>query len=115
MITIYHNPRCDISRKALALIQDKDKEIVVIDYFANPISENHLMELARRLDVHPLEMVRTTETLYKEKYADKELSEDNWVTVLAHNPELLHRPIVFNNNMAIIAIPPESVLRLLDQ
>jgi polyphosphate kinase len=58
------------------------------------------------------ELVRTQEELYRKEYKGKELTEDEWVKILAENPRLMKRPIVINGKQAILAQPPELIERI---
>jgi len=57
--------------------------------------------------------VRKSEPLYKELYKDKQLTETQWIKVLAENPILIERPIVAYGDKAIVARPPERILEIL--
>ena len=37
-VTMYHNPRCNTSRKTLALLREKGVEPVIIEYLKTPPS-----------------------------------------------------------------------------
>ncbi|MFT6849254.1 MAG: arsenate reductase [Sphingobacteriales bacterium] len=113
MITLYHNPRCDISRKALALLQGEDREIVVIDYFSDPINETTVLDIARKIGVSPKDLIRKVEPKYQKEFKGKDFSDDDWARIIVKNLELLERPILISAKKSIIAKPPELVLELL--
>ena len=113
MIKIYHNQRCSKSRNTLKLIEEKSSDIEVIDYQSNPPTRLELEEILKMLDLKPLELVRKGESIFKENYNGKELSDSEWIDVMIQNPKLIERPIVLNNSKAIIGRPPENVLDIL--
>lgn len=110
---IYHNPRCTKSRETLAIIHEKGMDVQVIEYLKHPISEKELQVLLKKLGMKAEDIVRKSEPLYKEKYKDKKLTEEQWLKILAENPVLIERPIVVNGNKAVLGRPPENVLSLL--
>jgi arsenate reductase len=59
------------------------------------------------------EIVRKGEPLYKEKFARKNFTETQWIKILSENPILIERPIIVNENKAVIGRPPERVLELI--
>ena len=61
----------------------------------------------------PEQLVRKNEDAYKERYAGKALSDEQWLDALAKNPILIERPIVVKGNKAVIGRPAENVLSLL--
>ena len=110
---IYHNPRCSKSRATLALLQERGVEIEVIDYIATPPSRATLRALVRKLGGPALAMVRTEEQEFR-PHAQRALSDEEVVDLLAAEPRLLQRPIVELGEAARIGRPPERVLELFE-
>jgi arsenate reductase len=113
MISIYHNNRCSKSRDSLALLNEQNIEFKVIEYLQNPPSAKQLKTILKKLKLKPYELVRKSEVLFKTKYKDKDLSDDEWIEVMVNNPVLIERPIIVNGNKAVIGRPPEKVLEIL--
>ncbi|MCB0668479.1 MAG: arsenate reductase (glutaredoxin) [Saprospiraceae bacterium] len=110
---IYHNPRCRKSRETLNIIQNHGIEPEVVLYLETPPTRKEIREVLSKLHIKAEELVRKEEKLYKDEYRNRELSEDEWIEVLAENPKLIQRPVVINGKKAIIGRPPESVHVLL--
>ena len=110
---IYHNPRCRKSRETLNIIQNHGIEPEVVLYLETPPTRKEIREVLDKLHITAEELVRKEEKLYKDEYRDRELSEEEWINVLADNPKLIQRPVVVNGKRAIIGRPPESVHILL--
>lgn len=113
MLTIYHNPRCRKSRETLQLINDADADVEVVEYLKTPLNEDEIHELLDKLNLPIDYLIRKNEAIFKEEFKGKELSEDEWVKVLAENPKLMERPIVVKDDEAILGRPPENVMKLL--
>lgn len=113
MITIYHNARCSKSREGLQLVKDSGKEFEVREYLKEPVSENELTELLQKLGIAPIELVRTQEKLWKEKYKDRDLSDKELIRIMVENPKLIERPIVVKGNSAVIGRPASRIEELL--
>jgi len=111
--TIYHNPRCSKSRNTLALLQQHGVEPTVIEYLKNSPSKSELKSIVSKLGIQPDQIVRKGEDTYKQNFAGKTLSDDQWLDVLARNPILIERPIVVKGDRAVIGRPPENVLDLI--
>ena len=109
---IYHNPKCSKSRQTLAIIEEKTSAFEIVEYLKNPLSEEEIIVLLSQLNIKPIELVRTQETIWKENYKGKELTDTKIIKIMAENPKLIERPIVVKNNKAIIGRPPENVLSL---
>ena len=55
--------------------------------------------------------MRKGEIVYKEKNLNREnLTDDDLLQFMVDNPILIERPIVYDDNRAIIGRPPENVL-----
>lgn len=110
---IYHNPRCSKSRQTLSIIEDAGKEVEIIDYQKNPISEEELHEVFEKLNLPIIYLIRTGEDIYKSEFKDKTLSDDEWIKALIKYPKMMERPIVVNDDEAVLGRPPENVNKLL--
>ncbi|MCB0497464.1 MAG: arsenate reductase (glutaredoxin) [Cyclobacteriaceae bacterium] len=113
MLTIYHNPRCKKSRETLQLIKEAEADVEVVDYLKEPLTEDEIYELLSKLNLPVDYLIRKNEELFKQQFKGKNLTEDEWVKVLAENPKLLERPIVVKDDEAILGRPPENVRKLL--
>lgn len=113
MFKIYHNTRCSKSREACGILQDKGVEFETIEYLKTPPTQKEIKGLLKMLGMKAQDIIRKGEPLFKEKFADKKLSESEWIKALAENPILIERPIIVKGNKAIIGRPPEKVLELI--
>lgn len=114
MIQIYHNPRCGKSRNCLAFIEDSKQEYEIIPYLTETPSFDELKGLLEKLNIHPVELVRTKEKIWIENYKGKKLSDDETIQAMADNPILIERPIVVKNGKAIIGRDLDKVASFLD-
>jgi arsenate reductase len=112
-ITIYHNPRCGKSRSALALLEEKGLQPHIIEYLTTPPAKEELRAILRKLGMKPEQIVRKGEGVYKQKFAGKALTDEQWLDALVKHPILIERPIVVKGDRAVIGRPPENVLVLL--
>ena len=113
-ITIYHNPKCSKSRKALEIIKSKNIEPTIILYLVNKLSKAELKNLLSKLGLSIRDILRTGEDEYKNNNLKNEnLSDDKLIEFLIKFPKLLQRPIVVKNSKAVIGRPPENILNLL--
>jgi arsenate reductase len=113
MITIYHNPRCGKSRDCLAFLETSDKKFEIIKYIETPLTFNELEEIIRKLNINPIELIRKNETIWKENFKGKELSDSEIIQTMVDYPILMERPIVVYNDKAIIARPLEKIKEII--
>jgi arsenate reductase (glutaredoxin) len=111
-VTIYHNPRCNTSRKTLALLRDKGVEPTVIEYLKTPYTAAQLRELLGQMKLPAKAIVRRKEAAAAGIDPAK-LSEDQLIAAMAKNPIIVERPIVTSAGKAALGRPPENVLKVL--
>jgi arsenate reductase (glutaredoxin) len=114
-IVIYHNARCSKSRSVCELVADRGVKAQVIEYLQTPPSREELRGLLKKLGMKPVELVRRGEEVFKQNYAGRTLSDEEWLAALVAHPVLIERPIVVRGARAVIGRPPEKVIALLEE
>lgn len=113
MIKIYHNPRCSKSREALQFLESKNLEHEVINYIDNPLTEEELSDILDMLGMDPFELIRTNEQVWKTEFAELEMDDDEYILLMIEYPSLMQRPIVVNEDQAVVARPADRILEVL--
>lgn len=104
---------CSKSRAALNLLKDNNEEIEIQEYLKEVPSKAELKEILKMLQMKPLDLIRKNETIFKENYKDKNLSDEEWIDIMLENPVLIERPIVVKDGKAAIGRPIEKIIELL--
>ena len=105
---IFHNPRCSKSRATLNIIIENNIKPSITLYLENPLSEEEIRIIIKKLDTTANNIIRKNEDIYK-KLNLKDADEETLIKKISENPILLERPIVVKGNKAIIGRPPENV------
>ena len=113
MIQIYHNSRCKKSRECLAYIEASGNEYQVVKYLDSPPTFDELKIIIDKLKIKPINLVRQKERIWIEYFKDKILTDDEVIQTMVSNPILIERPIVINNDKAIIARPLENIYTII--
>lgn len=113
-ITIYHNPKCSNSRKALALIRETGVEPVIVEYLVNPPTRSKLAELVAAMGTGARSLLREKEGLCAELgLDDPTLSDAALLDAMAAHPILINRPLVVTPKGIRLCRPPELVQEIL--
>jgi len=112
-ITLWHNPRCSTSRKALKMLEEAGADVVIRKYLDDTPSEKEIREVLAALDVRPIEMMRPKEGLFKELALTRDADGEMLIKVMAEHPRLIERPIAIRGGIARLGRPPERVLELI--
>lgn len=111
--TIWHNPQCGKSRKALeTLVARSDIELEVVEYLKRPPTRAKLVQLYRDAGIAPREGVRT----YGTDAAERGLTEAPDEVVLdamMAEPRLIERPLVETEKGVRLCRPPERIEEIL--
>ena len=115
MITIYHNPRCQKSREALALLEEKGVEYKTRLYLNDQesMSAAEFESVLDALDMDAIDLVRKNEAVWKEEYKHLELDEEEIILAMIEQPKLMERPIVVHGHRAVVARPADTLIELL--
>ena len=80
-----------------------------------PFTKEEMKDVIRKLNIKPLELVRTKESIWIENYKGKQLSDEDIIDALLLHPKLIERPIIVIDNKAVIARPKEKIYELMLQ
>jgi len=114
MLRIYHNPRCQKSRAGLQFLQSARFVPEIVEYMKRGLTPDEVARLSMKLNLPPEKMVRTQDPLYQTELKGKSFLPHEWFRLIAENPSLLQRPVIETDTVAVIAVPPEMALPLLN-
>ncbi|MCL1068829.1 arsenate reductase (glutaredoxin) [Shewanella olleyana] len=113
-VTLYHNPRCSKSRQTLALLEENNANVTIVEYLKSVPTTEDINQILALLEIAPRQLMRTKETEYKEQnLSDEALTQAQLVQAMVDTPKLIERPIALANGKAAIGRPPENVLAIL--
>lgn len=115
MLKIFHNPRCRKSCEAINLLDTTDVTYEVVLYLNTTPTPVELQKLLSLLKMSPLDLVRKQEAIWKENYKGQDWTHDQLIQILCDNPKLIERPIIFDEQKAVVGRPIENLKTLLDQ
>jgi arsenate reductase len=113
-ILIYEKPTCTTCRQVHAALRNSGVDFNAVDYYLEPISRAKLVDLLRKMNLRPRDLLRTKEPIYKTlKLGERALDDDALIDVLVEHPDLLKRPIVEKGDRAILARPADRLKEIL--
>ena len=110
VITVYQKPTCSKCRATLELLTKSGEEFHSINYYEEPLTEDLLRELLRKLNMTARDIFRSDESAAS---GLRSASDEELLRRMVENPDLIQRPIVVRGDKAVLARPPEQVLQLL--
>lgn len=113
-ITVYEKPTCTKCREMDRFLRESGVDFSKINYYFEPLSEQKLRELIRKMNLSPRDLLRTSEAIYRELgLSKKDLSDDEIISLMVKHPDLMQRPIVERGDRAVLGRPTENVKPLL--
>jgi len=113
-ITVYERPTCSKCREADKLLREFGADYEKINYYVTPLTVPKLTELVKKMGIPARDLLRTTESIYKElKLSKAELSDKELIALMVKHPDLMQRPIVERGNKAVLGRPTENIRALL--
>lgn len=113
-ITVYEKPTCTKCREMNRFLVEHGVDFSKVNYYIEPLSEEKLRELVKKMGLKPRELLRTSEAIYRELgLGKKEFSDDEIISLMARHADLIQRPIVERGDRAVLGRPTENVKALL--
>ena len=108
--TVYEKPTCTKCREMDRFLRESGVDFSKVNYYLEPLSEKQLRELIRKMGIAPRELLRTSESIYRELgIGKKDLSDDEIIALMVKHPDLMQRPIVERGERAVLGRPTENV------
>ncbi|GAA4154555.1 arsenate reductase (glutaredoxin) [Chryseobacterium ginsenosidimutans] len=109
LVKVLHNGSCSKSNAVLEYLDENGVPFEIIDIVEDPLSILEIKTVLKKLNQSVFHIIRKTEKLYIENFANKNLSEEEWIKVLSENPSLIQRPIIIKGSVAMLGRPIENV------
>ena len=96
------------------LLRESGVDFEKVNYYNQPLTKKKLTELIRKMKIKPRDLLRTSESAYRELGLSKdEFTDDEIISLMVEHPDLIQRPIVERGNRAVLGRPVENVKALL--
>lgn len=112
--TIYHNPACGTSRKALEILEAEGAEITIVEYLKHPPDAPELRRLYERAGISPSDGLRAKDPLADDlDLLSGRVSDEALLDAMVANPILIERPLVETEKGVRLCRPQEVVREIL--
>ncbi len=115
IVKVLHNGNCSKSNAVLEYLDENGVPFEIINIVEEPLSVQEIKAVLKKLNQSVFHIIRKNEKLYLEKYAGKNLSEEEWIKILSENPSLIQRPILIKGSVAMLGRPVENVKYFIDK
>lgn len=110
-ITLIYHSSARLGKQILAYSQAENIPIHDIDLAHNKLTTTQWAELASRMGIKVWELVNRDGADFLQKFGNMDnLSEDDWLTLLVNNPDVLRAPIVMKGDKIVAMNNPQDML-----
>ena len=96
------------------LLRESGVDFKKVNYYNQPLTKKKLTELLGKMKIKPRDLLRTSESVYRELGLGKdEFTDNEIISLMVAHPDLIQRPIVERGNRAVLGRPVENVKALL--
>lgn len=111
-LTVFYASESTRVKQTLAYAKAEGFSVLEIDISKTPITGTQILELAGKLGVPVKELINQEHKAYTEKFDAAELSSNDWIKMIQHNPEILRQPIVLWGDKTRLIETPSDVLKM---
>lgn len=112
-IVVWHKTTCSTSCKVMDVLKKKKIMPDVFLYSVTPPSEEEIKSVLAKLGIPAEQLIRKKESIFKEKFEGKKMTEEKWIKAMVKYPILIERPIIIKGKKAVIGRPIEKVLEII--
>ena len=109
ILKVLHNGNCSKSKAVLEYLDENGVAFEIIDLIDDPLTDLEIKTLLKKLNQSVQDLIRKDDRFFVENFAGKNLSDEEWITVLVNNPSLIQRPILIKGSVALLGRPIENV------
>lgn len=111
-ITLYYSSRSTRAKQTLAYAKAEGLPIFEIDILKVPLTGTQIAELADKLNIEVKDLVNQEHPAYKARFEPHELSSDDWIKLIRHNPEIMKQPIALRGKLSILVETPSDIIKI---
>ena len=99
----------------MKILENKNISFTCKEYLKDGLTYDELDEIINLLNIKPDELLRKNEKEFKDlNFSDNQLrNKEEIINCIIRFPKTLQRPIVINNQKAVIGRPPEKIKEIL--
>jgi arsenate reductase len=110
-ITLYCIESSVRAKQTLAYAKSQGVSVLIVDLLKTPITGTQIIEIANRLGLEIKDLIDRNNDLFNSDVEPLNLSSENWITMIRHNPEILKQPIAIWGHNTILVETPTDIMQ----
>lgn len=111
---IIYDPTNTYGRRTLAYAHSHTSHVQSHDVMKEKFTTTHWGEILDRLGLRAKDLLNRAHQDYQRTIAGGNYGDDDWLTILTHNPHLIRYPIALKGQNAVLCKSPTDIFKLPD-
>ena len=111
-ITLFYHSSSSRAKQTVAYAKAEGLPLLLIDILKTPLTGTQIAELADRLGIEVKELVNQDHPAYTHKFEHHDLSSEDWIKLISHNPDIMKQPIALRGNKTILVETPTDIIKI---
>lgn len=111
-ILIYYDPKMSIAKKAIAYANSISSKVNQVEYHKEKFTPTIWRQILKMLAIEPKLLVNKANDYYQSNLRGKNFSNDDWINILTHQPDLIRAPIAIKGDKAVFVVNPTDIYKL---
>ncbi|WP_246124515.1 arsenate reductase family protein [Bizionia gelidisalsuginis] len=111
-ITLFYSSKSVRAKQTLAYAKAEGLAIEEIDILKTKLTGFQIVELAEKLHIEVADLVNQDHPAYTSHFEHHNLSTDDWIKMIQHNPEIMKQPIALRGNITILVETPTDIIKI---
>lgn len=109
-ITLYVSPSTRKAKQTLAYAKAEGVVIELVDLSKVKLTGTQIVELSNRLNIEIKDLINQEHPSYTSESENHDFSEDDWITMIQRNPEIIKQPIALRGGKTILVETPTDII-----
>jgi arsenate reductase len=111
-IRLFYRQNCEKAKKAMIYGRTMRRKLLEVDFGKPGMTSTVWKQIFASLGKSPKELLDKSLPEYQKRYRGTEMTDEDWINVIAHNPFLVRSPIAMRGNKALILDNPTDIYKL---
>jgi arsenate reductase len=111
-ITLFYNSKSVRAKQTLAYANAEGFVVHKIDLLSSPPTGTQIAELSKRLNMEIKDFVNQDHPAYTANFEHHDFSDDDWIKMIRHNPEIMKQPIALRGDRTILVETPTDIIKI---
>ena len=111
-ITLFYNSKSEIGKQTLAYAKSERLKLEDIDILTTKLTGTQIVELAEKLHIQVADLINQESPAYTSHFDQHNLSTDDWIKMIQHNPEIMKQPIALHGDKTILVQTPTDIIKI---